>query len=83
MFTVSEDWIRNYASNPELGIGWTAKQLALLGVPAQNNYGWIARVSGTQITDSARAQFEVLGIRRQNHLGYNRLRQTQYVGLAD
>ena len=57
MFKITQEWIQRFAS--EKG-GWNKPQLAAIGVEWPPPQGWRIRVSGTEITDEKRIEFERL-----------------------
>lgn len=54
-FVVTSEWIHAHSSRAG---GWTAKQLALLGVAWPPQKGWIGTLVGKKIPDDIRTQFE-------------------------
>lgn len=59
MFLVTDAWIEAHRSDRG---GWTKHQVAQLGVPWPLVAGWKRNAVGRQITDEAKARFE-LGLR--------------------
>lgn len=66
MFIISKKWIHQYASNPELGMGWTKRQLKAIGIHGKLRKGWIDSVEGMAISDSQRTIFETIGLFKQS-----------------
>jgi hypothetical protein len=69
-FVITNEWMR---ANGTSGIGFTSKQLAILGVKAKNNKGWLRRLIGTRITLEQKAAFEKAFQNRQRRLLRNAL----------
>jgi hypothetical protein len=64
MFVVTEEWLRQ---NATANVGWTRRQLAVLGVPwppAQ----WLKPTIGKTISLDAKAEFEKLGEQRRTKI---------------
>lgn len=64
MYTITQDWIREYATASNAG--WTRQQLRYVGVSWPPRKGWRSNLSGKQISDKARFAFEALGRMNQD-----------------
>lgn len=65
-FKVTDEWIARHASK---GGGWTAKQMACLGLAWPPRKGWREAVAGKLITQEQRMGFETgARVRRERDL---------------
>lgn len=56
MFTITHQWLMQHQSRRD---AWTADQLAAIGISWPPAHGWKWKVIGREITDDARARFEM------------------------
>ena len=63
MFTITREWMHQHATNE---IGWTRKQVAVLGLDWPLKKGWLSRQIGRQISIADKAAFEGYGRERRD-----------------
>ena len=68
LFVVTSEWVHENATRRG---GWTADQLAVLGVAWPPAKGWLSRLVGTTITCHRKRQFEEAHRKRMAWLSVN------------
>ena len=79
MFTITKAWLED---NATATVGWSARQLAIIGTRWPPRKGWKRRQVGHEITDSQKADFERVGEERRREIAREVLAACVYAELG-
>ena len=68
MFEITRKWMHEHATNE---IGWTRKQVTVLGIDWPLTKGWLSRQIGRHISFNDKAAFEGCGKKRRAKVTVN------------